>query len=42
MKLNTDASILVYKHRPETTGFNMYEDNTQQQLTSLALLPWSV
>ena len=21
---NTDASILVYKHRPERSGFNMY------------------
>ena len=37
---NTDASILVYKHRPERTGFNMYAENTHQQLTFLALLPW--
>ena len=36
---NTDASILVYNHRPERTGFNMYVENTQQQLTFLALLP---
>ena len=36
---NTDASILVYKHRPERTGFNMYAENTQQQLNFLALLP---
>jgi len=34
-----DASILVYKHRPERTGFNMDAENTQQQLTFLALLP---
>ena len=34
------ASILVYKHRPERTGFYMYTENTQQQLTFLALLPW--
>ena len=27
------------KHRPERTGFNMYAENTQQQLTFLALLP---
>ena len=26
----TDASILVYKHRPERTGFKMYAENTQQ------------
>ena len=25
----THASILVYKHRPERTGFNMYAENTQ-------------
>ena len=30
----TDASILVYKHSPvENHGFNMYTENTQQQLT---------
>ena len=23
-KTNTDASILIYKFRPERTGFNMY------------------
>ena len=34
------ASILVYKFRPERTGFNMYAENTQQQLTFLTLLPW--
>ena len=33
-------SILVYKNRPERTGFNMYALNTQQQLTFLALLRW--
>ena len=37
---NTDASILVYKFRPERTGFNMYEEYSQQQLTFLALVPW--
>ena len=36
---NTDASILVYKFRPERTGFNMYAEYTQQQLTFLALNP---
>ena len=36
---NTDASIFVYKHRPERTGFNMYSESTHQQLTFLALLP---
>ena len=34
---NTDASILVYKFRPERTGFNMYAEYTQLQLTFLAL-----
>ena len=29
--MNTDASILVYKFRPERTGFNMYTEYTQQQ-----------
>ena len=33
----TDASILVYKLRPERTGFNMYAEYTLQQLTFLAL-----
>ena len=37
---NTDASILVYKYCPERTGFNMYAENAQLQLTFLALLPW--
>ena len=36
----TDPFILVDKHRPEITGFNMYAENTQQQLTFLALLHW--
>ena len=36
---NTDVSILVYKPRPERTGFNMYSESTHQQLTFLALLP---
>ena len=35
---NTDASILVYKVRPERNGFNMYAEYTQLQLTFLALL----
>ena len=38
-KTNTDAPILVYKVRPERTGFNTYAENTQQQITFLALLP---
>ena len=33
----TDASILVYKFRPKRTGFNMYAEYTQLQLTFLAL-----
>ena len=37
--MNTDASILVYKFRPERTGFNMYAEYTQLQLTFLALVP---
>ena len=40
-KTNTDASILVFKFRPERTGFNMYAEYTQPQLTFLALNPWS-
>ena len=36
---NTDASILVYKFRPERTGLNMYAEYTQLQLTFLALNP---
>ena len=35
-KTNTDASILVYKFRPERTGFKMYAEYTQLQLTLLA------
>ena len=38
--LTTDASIVVYKVRPERTGFNMYAEYTQLQLTFLALIPW--
>ena len=34
------ASILVYKFRPERTGFNVYAEYTQPQLTFLALVPW--
>jgi len=33
---STDASVLVYKFRPERTGFNMYAEYTQLQLTFLA------
>ena len=40
--MNTDASILVYKFRPERTGFNMYAEYTHPQLTFLALLPCPV
>ena len=32
-----DASILVYKFRPERTGFNMYAEYTQMQINILAL-----
>ena len=39
---DTDLSILVYKFRPETIGFNMCAENTQPQLTFLALLPWEL
>ena len=41
LKTNTDASIPVYKFRPERTGFNMYAEYTLPQLTFLALEPWS-
>ena len=34
---NTNTSILVYKYRPERTGFNMYSEVTQAQLNYLAL-----
>ena len=34
---NTDASILVYKYRPERTDFNMCAEYTEPQLTFLAL-----
>ena len=37
LKTNTDASIFVYKFRPEKTGFKMYAEYTQLQLTFLAL-----
>ena len=37
---NTDASILVYKFRPERTGFNMYAEYMRPQITFLALVPW--
>ena len=37
--MNTHASILVYKFRPERTGFNMYAEYTQPQLTFLVLHP---
>ena len=33
----TDVSILVYKFRPERTGFNMYAEYAKLQLTFLAL-----
>ena len=36
---NNDTSILVYKFRPERTGFNMYAEYTRSQLTFLALEP---
>ena len=37
--MNTDASILVYKFHQQRTGFNMYAEYTQPQLTFLALVP---
>jgi len=37
--MNTNASILVYKFRPERTGFNMYAEYTGPQLTFLAFHP---
>ena len=37
LTINNDATILVYKFRPERTGFNMYPEYTQLQLTFLAL-----
>ena len=40
--MNTDASFLVYTFRPERTGFNMYAEYTQPQLTFLAFVPWSI
>jgi len=36
-QMNTDASIRVYKFRPDRTGFKMYAKYTQLQLTFLAL-----
>ena len=38
-KQNTIASIIVYKFRPERTGFNMNAEYTRPQLTFLALVP---
>ena len=39
---DSDASILVYKFRhAERTGFNVYAEYTQPQLTFVALHPWS-
>ena len=39
LKTNTDASIFVYKFRPDRTGFNMYAEYSQKQLSFHALLP---
>ena len=38
--MNSDTSILVYKFRPERTGFNMYAEYTRPQITFHALVPW--
>ena len=38
-RTHVDTSILVYKFRPERTGFNMYAEYTRPQLTFLALHP---
>ena len=35
--MNTDTSILVNKFHPERTGFNMYAEYKELQLTFLAL-----
>ena len=40
--MNTDASILAYKFRPKRTGFNIYAEYTQPQLTFLALVPFTL
>ena len=40
MWTNNDASIIVYKFRPERTGFNMHAEDTRPQLTFFALHPW--
>ena len=37
--MNTDEASLVYKFRPERTGFNMYAEYTRPQLIFLALHP---
>jgi len=39
---SSDASILVYKFRPERTGFNMYVEYTQPKLTFLAFVPFAL
>jgi len=39
-KRTHEASIRVYKFRPERTGFNMYAKYKRQQLTFLALHSW--
>jgi len=31
LEYNTDASILVYKHCPKRTGFNMHAENTRSR-----------
>ena len=35
-------TVLVYKHRPERTGFNMYAEYMQQQFSFLASLAWAI
>ena len=37
--MNTNASIFVYKFRPERTGFNMYAEYRKLQLTFFTLQP---
>ena len=39
-KMNTDASILVDKFRPESMGSKLEAEYTQLQLTFLALHSW--
>ena len=39
---SSSDTVLVYKHRPERTGFNMYAEYMQQQFSFLASLAWAI